>query len=163
MDVRFGAGGLMALDLLGGSAVYLSDLKPLTHEQTPYLGVRWPIGVDAALDGRPLRVGAQAHDKGIALHAQCRVTYRLDGAFRWFEAVVGIDPSAGAKGRARMSVLVDKKAYPLGEGKEQTSEDAPLPVRLDVRGAQELTLVVDFGSFADVQGRVHWGAARLLK
>ena len=138
-------------------------MKPLAHAQTGYLGLRWPIGVDAALDGGPLRIGAEVYDKGLSLHAQCRVTYRLGGDFRWFETLVGIDPAAGPKGRARMIVLVDKKAYPLGEGKEQMAEDAALPVRLDVRDAQELTLVVEYGSFADVQSRVHWGAARLLK
>ena len=163
MEVAVATEGLVALDLFGGHTVYLSDMKPLAHAQTGYLGLRWPIGVDAALDGGPLRIGAEVYDKGLSLHAQCRVTYRLGGDFRWFETVVGIDPAAGPKGRARMIVLVDKKAYPLGEGKEQTAEDAPLPVRLDVRDAQELTLVVEYGSFADVQSRVHWGAARLLK
>ena len=162
-DVALPAEALIALSLVGGQAVYLSDLKPARLEQEPYLGVRWPIGVDADLDGRPLRVGAEVHDKGLALHGQCRVTYRLDGKFRWFEAVVGLDPSAGPKARAVVRVLVDKQAYPLGEGKEQSARDAVLPVRLDVRDAQELTLVVEYGSFGDMQARVHWGAARLLK
>ncbi len=86
-----------------------------------------------------------------------RVTYRLDGKFARFEAVVGLDPAVGRKGRARLALIVDGKRHPLADGKELTADDAPLVVRQDVHGARMLSLVVDNGSFGDVQTRVNWG------
>src|SRR6202040_3867125 len=47
-DVSIAAAGLIALDLLLGGAVYLSELKPLRYEHTPYLGIRWPAGENAS-------------------------------------------------------------------------------------------------------------------
>jgi hypothetical protein len=162
-DLAIAEQGLLALDLLRGQAVFLSELAPLRFVHTPYLGVPRSLGYDASAAGRLLRVGDQFFDKGVGLHGQCRVTYRLDGKYAWFEATAGLDPSAGSKGRARLAVLVDGKEHPLGEGKERTAQDPPLLVLQDVRDARELTLVVDFGSLGNVQACVNWGGARLLK
>jgi len=126
-------------------------------------GERPFVGENASAAGRPLRVGQDCFDRGIGLHGRCRLTYRLDGKYSWFEATVGLDPSAGPRGRARLALIVDGKEHPLSEEKERTVQDAPLSVLLDVRGARELTLVGDFGSLGDVQAQVNWGGARLLK
>ncbi len=162
-EVTFAEADLVALELLRGPAVYLSELTPWRYEPVPYLGVRWPLGVDAAVDGRPLRLGGDWLDRGLGVHGPCRVSYALEGRFAWFEAVAGLDPTAGGKGRARLAVVIDDKEYPLAEGKERTAADAPLGVRLDVRGARRLTLVTEAGSLGDVQARVTWGEARLIK
>ena len=60
-------------------------------------------------------------------------------------------------------VLVDGKEQDLGQNKEVTAKDAPLPLRIDVRKAQELTLIVAFGSFGDVEAHVNWADARLIR
>ena len=59
--------------------------------------------------------------------------------------------------------MVDGKEQIPGPEKELTGKDAPLPVRIDVSKARELTLVVDFGSYGDVQAHVNWGDARLIR
>jgi hypothetical protein len=162
-DLAIAERGLAALDLFQGRAVYLSELQPLAYKHTPYLGIGWPAGTDAAADGGALRVGEEHFDKGIGLHGRCGLSYRLDGKYTWFEALVGLDPAAGPRARAKLAVWVDGVRHALAEDKEQTAADAPLPVRLDVRGAKTLMLVVNFGSLGDVQARVNWGGARLLK
>ena len=58
--------------------------------------------------------GDQCFDKGIGMRGRCRVTYRLDTQYSWFEATAGLDPSAGGKGRARLAALVDGKEHPVG-------------------------------------------------
>ncbi len=50
---------IVALDVRQGRADYLSDLKPLRYEHTPYLGVRWPYALDTSVAGNELRVGGQ--------------------------------------------------------------------------------------------------------
>lgn len=162
-SVTWPASALIALDVLGGRAVYLSEMTPLAYKHLPYFGIAWPLGVDRAVDDTPLRVGADHFDKGLSLHGQARVSYRLDGKFAWFEATVALDPVARRKGRARLAVIIDGKRHPLADGKELTADDAPVAVRVDVRSARELALVVENGSLGDVQVRVNWGGARLLR
>jgi hypothetical protein len=154
---------IIALDLLQGRAVYLSDLKPLRYEQTPYLGVSWPYVTDGCVTGRELRLQDGIYDKGLGMHSQSRLTYELAGGYRRFEAVVGPDAQAGRPGGARIQVLVDGKPQELGGDREAADALGPRFLRVNVAGARELTLVVDFGPRGDVHGHVNWADARLIK
>jgi len=154
---------LVALEPRLGRAVFLSDIKPKSYEHTPFLDVSWPLVADAAVSGRSLRLAGSTFDKGLGTHSQCRITYALDGGYRWFEALVGLDERSGKRGRVRIGVLVDGKEQDLGWNKELTSKDAPLPVRIDVSKARELTLLVRFGSYGDVEAHVNWADARLVR
>lgn len=154
---------VVALDVRQGPAVYLSDLKPKKYDHTPYLGVRWPVAHDTSVQGRPLRLGGDTHDKGIGLHSESRLTYDLAGNYRWFQARVGLDAHNGRTGSVRVRVLVDGKPVDLGEDRELTGRDAPRLLRVSVAGARELTLVVEFGRGGDLADHVNWVDARLLK
>jgi hypothetical protein len=151
------------LDLRQGAAVYLSDLEPRAYEHTPFLGASWPFVRDGSVAGRELRLGDATYDKGLGMHSESRLTYDLGGRYRRFEADVGLDERTGKRGRVRVEVLIDGKARDLGRAGEMTAADRPLRVRLDVRGARTLTLVVRFGRSGDVQGHVNWGDARLVR
>jgi hypothetical protein len=152
-----------ALDLRQGCAVYLSDLKPLAYQHTPFFGVRWPYVLDANVANRALRLGGSVYDKGVGMHSRSRLTYDLRAGFRRFEALVGLDERTGRGGLARIQVLVDGKPVPLGRDGELSGRDKPKSLRVDVSKGRELTLVVDFGRFGDVQGHVNWADARLIK
>jgi hypothetical protein len=152
-----------ALEPRRASVIYLSDLKPKRFEHTPFLSVSWPLALDAAVSGRPLRVGGNTFDKGLGMHTKSRVTYALDGDIRWFEASIGLDDRISRRGRARIGVLVDGKEQGLGADNDLTGKSAPLAVRINVHKARELTLLVDFGSYGDVQAHVNWADARLLR
>jgi hypothetical protein len=163
-----------ALDLRQGCAVYLSDLKPARYEFTPgATDLRWPFVADGAVAqavpaGLELRLAGGTYDKGLGLHAASRLTFALGGAYRRFEAVVGIDDQAGdgarqGQGSARIAVLIDGKPQDLGKGADLSARDRPLAVSVNVAGAEELTLVVEFGRRLDVQARVNWADARLIK
>ena len=151
------------LDLFGGKAVYLSDLTPARQEMDPFLDVRWPLVPDGSATGQALRLADGVHDKGLGTHPRSRITYRLDGAYRRFEALVGLDPGSGRDGGARVQVLADGKPLDLGLPRELTARAAPLAIAAAVTGVKELTLVVDFGSRGDVQADVNWADARLVK
>jgi hypothetical protein len=152
-----------ALDVRQGVAVYLSDLEPRAYEHTAFLGASWPLARDGTVAGRELRLGGATYDKGLGMHSASRVTYDLGGRYRRFEAVVGLDERTGKRGRVRVAVLVDGKERPLDRGGALTLADGPVRVRLDVREARTLTLVVRFGRFGDVQGHVNWADARLIR
>ena len=157
---------LAALDLFGGRAVYLSDLKPSKYEFVPYLDLRWPLVTDASVRGSELRVGNSVHTKGLGVHAHSRVSYALGGGYRRFQAVVGLDPRAGTQGSARIRVLADGKPLPLdglGGSTDLNDRHSARAIDVNVEGVKELTLETAFGTRGDVQAHVNWVDARLVK
>jgi hypothetical protein len=155
---------LVALDLRQGRAIYLSDLKPTKYAFTSYLGGSyWPYALDASVAGRDLHLAGSVYDKGLGMHSASRLSFSLDGKYRRFEALVGLDELTGAKGSARIQVEVDGKRQDLTGDRELTAKTGPLPVCVNVTGARELILVVAFGRHADVQDHVNWVDARVIK
>ncbi len=161
--VSFPIAEVIALDILGGPAVYLSELKPRSFEHTPYLGTAWPYVLDGSVDRRDLRLGGSTFDRGLGVHTASRLTYDLAGRYRRFEARVGLDDRSGKGGTARIRILVDGKPRAVAGDHALTIRTGPLEVRVDVAGAKELTLVVDFGARGGVAGHVDWADARLAK
>ena len=91
-----------ALDLLGGKAVYLSELKPARYEYFPYLDDRWEWSRDADVTGLDLRLGGSTYDRGVGLHSHARLTYAVPKDCRRFEALVGLDDRTGREGSVRV-------------------------------------------------------------
>ncbi len=165
--LRVPLGRVVALDWLGGRADYLSDLKPVPcDEPLPYLGpdsFRWPPVADGSVDGRDLRLGGSTYAKGLGLHAPARVRYALGGAYRRFEAVVGLDDETGRRGSVRVRVLGDGRPLDAGFTGELTAKNGPVRLRADVTGVKELTLEADVGRGGDVQDHVDWADARVIR
>ncbi len=152
-----------ALDLYQGRAVYLSDLQPIRYEYFPYLDDRWEYARDAATTGLDLRLAGSTYDKGVGLHSHSRLTYAVPPGCRRFDALVGLDDRTGRRGSVRVHVLADGKPLDLGDDRELTAAGGPLRVNVDLAGARELTLEVDFGKGGPVQDHVDWAAARFVK
>jgi hypothetical protein len=152
-----------ALDIYQGKAVYLSDLKPGKYEHIPFLDCRWPYVPDGSVTGGELRLAGSAFDKGLGLHSHSRLSYDLGGAYRRFEATVGLDDQTGGKGSVRIKVRGDGKPLDIGPDRELTAANGPLSVSVSVAGVRELTLEVEFGQGADVEDHVNWANARLVK
>jgi hypothetical protein len=152
---------LVALDIRQGRAVYLSDLKPVKYEHTPYLSVHWPWIRDGSVTGDELSLADGVHDKGIGMHSESRLTYDLAGQYQSFEALVGLDVRSGKEGSVRVQVMVDGALQPIGG--ELQGGDPARAVRVRVAGAKQITLAVLFGRHGDVQDHVDWADARLIK
>lgn len=166
VEVKLPTADLVRLDVSQGKAVGLSTLTPSRVEQGGFLGTAWPWAADRSVRGQPIRLrtaaGDASFDRGLGTHPRTVLTYDLGGRYRRFEAEVGIDPAAGTRGRAAVKVLVDGKEQPVPTLAELTAGEA-VPVRLDVRGANSLTLVVDFGPAGGVQADVNWADAKLIE
>lgn len=148
-----------AIDYRLGVAVYLSDLEPKAYQHTPFLGSERPLARDISVSGQPLQIKSHIYDKGLGTQPRTAVTYLLDGKYRWFETAVGLN--AGARfGSARVRIVVDGKDV---WGRELDARSEPAVARIDVRKASEITLVVDFADFGNVQAHVDWGDARLIR
>ncbi|HVS34139.1 MAG TPA: NPCBM/NEW2 domain-containing protein, partial [Gemmataceae bacterium] len=151
-----------AIDLFGGRAVYLSELNPSRYEYFPYLDDHWDWSRDADVTGLDLRLAGSSWDRGVGLHSHARLTYAVPKDARRFEALVGLDDRTGRDGSVRIHVLADGKPLDLAGDRELTA-GAPLSVHVDVTGAKELTLEVDFGKGGPVQDHVDWVDARFVR
>jgi hypothetical protein len=152
-----------ALDVFQGAAVYLSDLKPAKYEYSPFTDGAWPFAADANVAGHDLRLAGSVYDKGLGLHNQGGLTYKLDGRYKRFEALVGLDERDGDGGSASVKVLADGKPLDVGARRALTSKAGPLAVSAPVAGVKELTLLVEFRANGDVRGVVNWVDARLVR
>ena len=76
---------------------------------------------------------------------------------------MGLNPDAGGRGAARVRLLVDGKPHEVTRDKGRPlAAGQPVAVRLDVSGAKELVLEVDFGPAGSVQADVVWADARVV-
>ena len=152
---------LVFIQPICGRAVYLSDLKPGEYRFVPYLDLTWPYRLDRGVTGTWLRAGGVPYLKGIGMHSAARLTYNLDRPYKRFQAELAIDDSAAGGGSVRFRVFVD--------GQEKfTSETIrggmkPVPIDVDMTGARQLDLVVDYADRADVLDHADWLNARLVK
>ena len=154
---------LAALTVHQGHAVYLSDLKPIKYEYHSYLDASWPFAADGNVAEHDLLLGGSTYDKGVSLHSHARLTYRLAGAYRRFEALVGLDDKDGRRGSVQVRVLADGRVLDLGDEHELTARSGPRSIGVAVEGVRQLTLEVQFGDNGDVQDVVDWVDARLVK
>lgn len=155
---------VIALDWLGGCAVYLSDMNPRSYQFRSFMGgVNWPYVKDASVEETDITLGGKQYDKGLGVHTSSRLVYALDPDVRSFEAVVGMDDRIGKEGSAHVQVLLDGKAQKLAWDGKLTGGGKPRILRVPISGAKELALAAEFGDFGDVQGCVDWADARLIR
>ncbi len=156
---------VIAVDVFGGKATYLSDLKPTAAKEEAFGVVAWPWQADKSVKGNPLRLstdrGEEVYAKGMGLHSKTTLTYTLGGKYRRFEAVVGLDAATGKRGAAEVRVLVDGKEVKALPALTATAGSTVLLI--DVTKAKELTLIVDYGPGGDVQDDVNFADARLVE
>ena len=155
-DLELPRSTLRSITCRNGRATYLSDLEPVTVEETPYFSRLLAYHRDESLDGGPLVLGGTTYRKGLAVHSRSRLTYALDGRFDHFQTRLGFDDGAPPGGAVACRVLADDRE--LLARPDLRPEAEPLAVNLDVRGAKQLVLEVDFGAGQDVGDRVVWAA-----
>ncbi len=151
---------IAALEPIQGNFIYLSDLKESKYSFQPFLDSIWPFTLDGNVAGHDLLLAGSTYDKGIGMHSQSRLTYRLPGAYRRFEATAGLDDKDGRGGAVRLRVRAGGRTL---LDRTVTSRDGAIPVSLSVEGMRELALEVDFGRDGDVRDVVNWADARLVK
>ncbi len=146
---------------IGGRAAYLSDLEPESYRHLPYLSIDWPYRLDANVTGTRLRAGGKIYAKGVGMHSTARLTFRLEKAYRRFQAELAIDDQTQLRGSVVFRVLAGpREIYKSGVVR---GGDPPLPVSVDVGGAKQLSLVVDYADRADELDHADWLNARLIE
>jgi hypothetical protein len=159
------ADDIVAIQLLNGPVVYLSDLDGADYRGVPYLSVKWPYTRDRNLLGEPIVVRGRRYLKGIGMHSAARLTYRLDGDYRRFDSAVAVDDSAKGRGSVTFGVYVlrDGKWGEAFKSGIVRGRDEPQAVSVDLKAAKGLTLTVDFADRGDEMDHAVWLDARLVR
>lgn len=147
---------LSSITPLGGRGVSLSQLEPTAYQFTPYFNQQWGWRRNQNVLAGPLRVGGQEYVTGLGVHSASELRYQLDGKYAAFQTEVGIDDSTRGKGAAEVSILVDHRVVYQQSIRGAELQPASLVPRIDLSGARELVLKVDFGKNADIQDHVNW-------
>jgi hypothetical protein len=147
---------------------YLSDLKPESIEQLPYLAIPQASPsvesrfhrprFNAALETGTLRLGGVTYAKGLSMYSRTEIVYRLPEKYGRLEAVAGLDASESAPGSVRLVVSGDDRV--LLDRVIEGSEIVPLNV--DVGGVRRLKILVDFNG-DEVSDRLNICQPRLVR
>jgi len=123
------------------------SLLPVSHVEQRAALHAWPWRRNRNVLGTMLRVGNIAADLGMGTHSHTEITFDLPPCARRFSALVGLDTSAGDGGCVKCTVYRGQVGdRPLFASDFLVGSQQPVPVGpLDVRDAQRLTLVTEFG------------------
>ncbi|MCX7599192.1 MAG: NPCBM/NEW2 domain-containing protein, partial [Armatimonadetes bacterium] len=107
----------------------------------------------------PLKIKDKTYDRGLGAHAPGHIAVDLDGEYETFEAEVGVQWQGQNIGSVVFQVFVDgEKRFDSGVMREA---DEPKRVRVSVRGAQELALVMTDAGDGIICDCANWAEARL--
>ena len=144
----------------GGRSVRLAE-RPPRIEATPLLDLEPVVAVNASPGGRPLRSGGERFASGFGVGSRTRLTFAVDEGFETLTARVGLQSGEGEAGV--VDVRVEAGGETLFERVGLTAADGAVPVRADVAGLDEVSLVVDFGDDSDAGDVVVWGEPTLTR
>lgn len=142
---------------------YLSEMPELILSHNQAWG---QLGVDTAahahgIAGEPIRIGDHQYARGLGHHANGDLVILLDGAFSTFETEIGLQPCGSKDGSVIFRVIVDNEKR-FDSGILRVS-DSPVPVHVDIVGAQELRLeAMDTGDGITCD-MANWAEARLTR
>ncbi|MDB5340890.1 MAG: hypothetical protein JWN70_6509, partial [Planctomycetaceae bacterium] len=157
------AGQVRTIDFSLGKVRQLSQLKPSDVQYVPFWDQVWEYRKDVGPLSSPITLGGVAYAKGLSIHSKTKLTFRLQGEYRLFQTVLGIDDMAddtGALGDVKLTISGDGK--PLFES-DVKGTDAPRKVDLNVTGVRELQVLVDYGGELDIADWLSLADAKLVK
>ena len=151
---------MVQLQFLHDRLTYLSDLPPRSVKHVPVIGKPRNWQPDRTVNVTPFRHSGRHYPKGVGTTSRMELTWNLGGAYMLFNTQYGLDDTA-PKGAAVFEVHLDGQQV-FNSGTIRDTKLRQLPV-LNVAGARELKLTVDYGPRGDLQDTANWVGAALTK
>ncbi len=159
--IRLALGELAQVHARTASVVYLSERQADADQYVAYLGPTRPYRRDSTVEGHPLRLAGQTYDRGLGTQSRTLLAYRLAPGDRRFQALVGLDDSAGPLGSVVFRVRVDHREPFVTP--PMSVRDPPKLIDLDISGAKVIILDTEFGERGEVRDFADWVEARLIR
>lgn len=117
------------------------------------------VNDNKAWDGGTISVGTKHYGRGLGVHADSHITFPLSGEFTSFHVIPG--PDNAHRGQLEMKILVDGMEV-FTTGLTSSNDKDRRAVTIPIKGAKELTLIVD--SLGDRGGdHASWADAHLRR
>ncbi|MED5584966.1 MAG: NPCBM/NEW2 domain-containing protein [Verrucomicrobiota bacterium] len=139
---------------------YLSDIAPLKERSRPVLAPGRSWQRDRTVSGLPIKIGDQVYDKGLGFASGMSVTFPNEGLHDLFIAEIGIDIDSGIRGDCEFVVLCENRE--VFRKRKRGGEPADL-IKVDIKGASDVTLRVDYGEDLDIADHADWGEACFIQ
>lgn len=159
--IRLALGDLVRMHARSKSIVYLSEREADAAKYVAYVGPTRSYRRDMAVDGHPLRLGGQTYDRGLGTQSRTLLAYRIRPGDRRFQALVGLDDSAGPLGSVVFHVVVDNKDRFVSP--PMSARDVPKSIDVDLTGGKYLILLTEFGERGEVRDFADWVEARIMR
>jgi hypothetical protein len=159
--IRLALSELVQVHARTAAIAYLSERKATAEQYVAYVGPTRPYRRDLDVDGHPLRLAGQSYDRGLGTQSRTLLAYRLAPGDARFQALVGLDDSAGPLGSVVFRVLVDGKERFVSP--PMSVRDTPKPIDVDLTGAKFLILVTEFGERGEIRDLADWVEARIIR
>jgi len=130
------------LDYSRGKLVYLSDLIPLRQVEPLAEERLGNTFKDTNINNQPMRINGVVYAKGLAALAPTELVYDLNGEYREFRAVLGVDDQVqGTDGAVQCYVyLDDKEVFKQDISRKDKKRDTVLA--LNVKDRRKLKIVI---------------------
>jgi hypothetical protein len=124
-----------------GPCQSLTDLAPL-GQSSSYAPARF----NRTFDDKPIGLEHRLYAKGIGMHANSRITYRVPEGAVALCAIVGLpDSSSSCRSGSVVFEVRDETDRLLANTRVIRTFDPAVPMRVDLRGAKEISLVIEDG------------------
>ncbi len=169
LEIETPRASVARLDFSMGKVVYLSDLEPLSVDESFLLADLWHFRRDKNLEGGPISLGRKVYAKGIAVHSRTVIVYDVKG-YNNLRCVLGIDDQVTGPAQAVVRFEADGNALPIEvDGKKAAhpltlkSRAEPQEIKVDLSGVTRLRITVDYGDDLDLGDHVLFADARVTK
>src|SRR5262249_37039635 len=105
--IRLALSEVVRLHVRSSAVAYLSERDVSAEQYVAYVGPPRRYRRDASVEGHPLRLAGQTYDRGLGTQSRTLLAYKLTRGDRRFQALVGLDDTAGPLGSVVFRVLVD--------------------------------------------------------
>jgi hypothetical protein len=143
VDVNYpSAQAVAALDYGQGNVAYLSDLEPVVAAPDRDAGdPRFTLLRDRNQANEPIKLDNVVYPKGLWVYPDTGLTFTLNGEYREFKTVVGLDEAlTNATSAAKVTIEADNQVL-FSETLKRT--DKPKVLTLDVKAAKQLKVSVE--------------------
>jgi hypothetical protein len=152
------------MDFAQGNVKYLAEVEPAVDAPAAVPGEpHQPFLNNKAREGLGLRVGGKTYPKGVWVGPETTLKYPLNGNYREFKAVVGIDDAVPViASKVTLVVEVDGRKLVTQVFENNPKTKKPLELNLNVKDAKELKITVGREALFSGEG-LNFGDARLQK
>jgi len=135
------------------------SLKKLTDKNANHFYFRKN---HTANNNQRLSLNGKTYNRGLWIHSWTMLSYKLDGQYRKFQALMGIDGAVASNGLGDVQVIIRGDDRVLLDA-EVNGLDDPRQLDIDVEGIKQLEIEVGYGKNYAISDHLNLVEAKLLK